>query len=212
MIKVAIVEDHTLFRDGVKSLLLKAKDIEIVGEYANGKEFIDDLPNSDPDIVLMDIDMPVMNGMDASRELKKQRPGTKIIVLTMHSDQHHYYEMIIIGIAGFVVKDASATELVKAIHEVSEGLGFFSPKLLQNAVLSFALSQKEKKQGEVFSEREIELIRYLCQGLTTTEISDKLFLSPKTVEGHKTKLLLKTETKNTAGLIIYAIKHKIVEL
>lgn len=214
MIKVSTVEDHTLFREGIKGLLSHADGIKLTGEYANGKAFIDDLPNNVPDIVLMDIDMPVMNGIEASRELNSRKLNTKIIVLTMHCDKFHYYEMISVGVAGFVVKDASSCELVKAIQDVNQGLGFFSPKLLQETVLSIALNQPspQKVIFDQFTKREIELIQCLCQGLTTQEISDKLCLSPKTVEGYKTKLLSKADVRNTAGLIIYAIKNKIVEL
>lgn len=211
MIKIAIVEDHPLFREGVKNLISKSKDIAVIGEFSNGKEFTDSLSQLDIDIVIMDINMPLMNGIEATRIANNIKPNIKIIVLSMYSDQNYYYEMIKAGIAGFVLKNASTTELEKAIRDVNDGLGFFSPKLLQEAVLK--INDEKNKTSECgFSKREIDIIQLLCQGLTNSEISDKLCLSTKTIEFHKSKLLLKTETKNSTGLIIYAIKNKIVQL
>lgn len=214
MIKIVIVEDHTLFREGIKSLLSKIDDFSIVGEFSNGKEFIDSIFSLDTEIVLMDIEMPFMNGIEASRQAKIKRPELEIIALSMYSNQKYYYEMIKSGVSGFVLKEATTTELEKAIRDVKSGSGFFSPKLLRQAVIN--ISEIESKKNKIeklqLTEREIEILDLICKGMSNNEISEKLFLSPKTVESHKSKLLRKTDTKNTAGLIIYAIKNELIEI
>ncbi len=214
MITIAIVEDHTLFREGIKTLLNKFSDFKVIAEYSNGKEFIDEIDNINPDIVLMDIEMPVLNGIEASKLAIARKPKSKIIVLSMYSDKHYYYEMIMAGISGFIIKDASITQLEKAIHEVHSGLSFFSPELIQKAfILSNEKNSKINKLNELeLTNREKEIMDLICQGLSNNEISEKLFLSPRTVESHKNKLMQKTECKNTASLIIYAIKNQLVEI
>ncbi len=214
MIRIVIVEDHTLFRKGIKSLLAKVPDFEVVAEFTNGKEFIDNIFEITVDVVLMDVEMPEMNGVEAARLSNIKRPEIQIIALSMYSDQKYYSEMIRSGISGFVLKEASPEELEKAIRDVNTGLGFFSPKLLQKALNNITQQDKIKKNIEKLklTERETEILEFICKGLSNNEISKKLFLSPRTVESHKSKVLKKTNTKNTAELIIYAIKNELVEI
>jgi DNA-binding NarL/FixJ family response regulator len=214
MVKIAIVEDHTLFREGVKTLLQKITDFKVIAEYANGKDFIGLLDSIDPDIVLMDIEMPIMNGLEAAKQAFVKKPGLKIIVLSMYSDKQYYYEMILAGVAGFIIKDASVTQLEKAIREVYSGMSFFSPELIQKAmVLSNEVNDKQRKINDLqLTNRETEVLDLICEGLSNNEISERLFLSPKTIESHKNKLMQKTDCKNTASLIIYAIKNQLVKL
>ncbi len=214
MINIVLVEDHTLFREGIKSLLSKIPEFNIVNVYSNGKEFVDDIFNIQADIVLMDVEMPVMNGVEAAKEALIKKTDIKILALSMYSDQGYYYEMIKAGISGFVLKEASPEELEKAIKDVCNNLGFFSPKLLQQTLINLPeLENRNKKIKKLqLSEREIEVLNLICNGLSNNEISDRLFLSPRTIESHKARIMKKTQTKNTAGLIIYAIKHELVEI
>jgi DNA-binding NarL/FixJ family response regulator len=214
MIKIAIVEDHRLFREGLKSLFSDFKDIKVLAEFNNGKDYIDDIFNLHVDVVLMDIEMPVMNGIEATRISKIKKPEIQVIALSMFSDQKYYYEMIKSGISGFVLKEASPEELEKAIRDVHNGLGFFSPKLLQQAIINIPEIEKKKKLIDKLhlTDREIEIIDLICQGFNNNKIAEKLFLSPKTIESHKTNLLSKTGTKNSAELIIFAIKNELIEI
>jgi len=214
MIQIVIVEDHTLFREGIKSLLAKISDFKIIAEFNNGKEFCDNLLDINAQIVLMDIEMPVMGGIEASKISNIKKPGLQIIALSMYSDQKYYYEMIKAGISGFVLKEATTTELEKAIRDVHSGLGFFSPKLLQNAITHIPEMENKKKKIENLNltNREVEVLALVCKGFSNKEISEKLFLSPKTIESHKSKLFQKTETKNIASLVIYAIKNELIEI
>jgi len=214
MINIAIVEDHRLFREGLKSLFSDIKDFEVLAEYSNGKDYIDSIFNLQVDVVLMDIEMPVMNGIEATRLSKIKKPEIQVIALSMFSDKKYYYEMIKSGISGFVLKEASPEELEKAIRDVHNGLGFFSPKLLQQAIINIPEMEKKRKFIDKLqlTVRELEIIELVCQGYNNNKIADKLFLSPKTVESHKTHLLSKTGTKNSAELIIFAIKNELIEI
>lgn len=214
MINIAIVEDHRLFREGLKSLFSDFKDFEVVAEYSNGKDYIDNIFNLQVDVVLMDIEMPVMNGIEATLLSKIKKPEIHIIALSMFSDQKYYYEMIKSGISGFVLKEASPEELEKAIRDVNKGLGFFSPKLLQQAIINMPEIEKKKKIIDKLNltEREIEIIELVCQGYNNNKMAEKLFISPKTIESHKTHVLSKTGTKNSAELIIFAIKNELIEI
>jgi DNA-binding NarL/FixJ family response regulator len=214
MINIAIVEDHTLFREGIKSLLNHDSGYNVVAEFSNGKDFVDSLYSIKADLVLIDIEMPMMNGIQATLEAKMKLPHLRFIALSMYSDQKYYYEMIKAGVSGFVLKEATTDELEKAIHDVMNDQSFFSPRLLQQVVLHIPeLDHREKLIRKLeITEREIDVLKLLCQGMTNQEISDKLYLSTKTVETHKTRLLKKTNTKNSTSLIIYALKNKLIEL
>ncbi len=216
MIKVAVVEDLPIILEGFKVLINQIDDFEIVGEFLNGKQFIDHLDNLDADIILTDIDMPVMDGITATRMAVSINPDIKIIALSMYTDRKYYYEMVTAGAKGFVLKQAQFKELETAIREVYSGGHFFSQDLLRGVIMNMQgieeVIVKEKKDLFKLSERENELLQLLCQGLSNKELADKMFLSVRSIESIKTKLMQKTNTKNNAGLIIWAIKNQIVSI
>lgn len=211
-IKVFIADDHGIFREGVKMLLAKSNDFKVIGEASNGKECIDNLP-SDVDIILMDILMPVMDGIEATQKIIENDPETKIIALSMFGDQEYYYKMIHSGVKGFVLKEAGSKELEEAIREVYNGHNFFSQELLRNIIVSLTeTNTKNEKTDNAFTEREVEILKLICSGFVNKEIAEKLHISVRTVENHKSSLLQKTCSKNTISLIIHAIKNGIVEI
>ncbi len=216
MIKIIIVEDLPIILEGLKLLINKVKDFEIVGEYSNGKEFTDDISKIQADIVLTDIDMPVMDGITATKLALSLKPELKIIALSMYNDRKYYYEMVTAGAKGFVLKQSPSKDLEKAVREVYEGGNYFSPDLLRTVIIEMqGIEQdiiKEKKEPMQFTERETEILKLLCQGLTNQELADKLFVSLRTIETTKSRLMQKTNTRNNAELIIWTIKNKLVSL
>ena len=214
--KIIIVDDHSLFREGMK-LLIEMEGIgQVIAEADNGQVFMDLLENQNPDLVLMDIEMPVMGGLEACIKAKVIRPDLKILVLTMLSEKDHYTEMINAGAMGFIVKTSGKQELEKAIKTVIEGESYFSNELLRQIILNMGKTQPIELNfacNDVeFSQRELEILHYFCEGLTANEIAEKLFRSIKTIEAHRSKLLEKTNTRNTINLVLYAIKNKLVEI
>jgi DNA-binding NarL/FixJ family response regulator len=216
MIRIVIIEDLPIILEGIKLLIDKVDDFKIVGEYNNGKLFTDNLRNIDADIILTDIDMPIMDGITATKIAMSLRPELKIIALSMYNDRKFYYEMITAGAKGFVLKQSPAKELEFAIREVSNGGNYFSPDLLRTVIIEMQGIEKElvqeKKALLKLSERETKILQLLCQGLTNKELAEKLFVSLRTIEAAKSKLMVKTNTKNNAGLIIWSIKNKIVTI
>jgi DNA-binding NarL/FixJ family response regulator len=210
--KVIIVDDHTLFRNGLRILLNTLEDYQVVAEAANGKQFIDLLEKSVPDLVLLDINMPVMDGIEAATIAQKLYPDLKIITLSMYGEEDYYYKMVNAGVKGFVLKNSDIKEVKTALDVVYEGGSFFSSELLQNLVNSLKSSSKSKESHAELSEREMEILILICQGLSNQEIGDKLFISKRTVDKHRANILEKSESKNTAQLVVYAIKNKLVEL
>ncbi|MBN1927702.1 MAG: response regulator transcription factor [Prolixibacteraceae bacterium] len=214
LIKVFIVDDHRLFREGVKFALGKSSDIEITGEAKNGLEFLEMIDKKDADVVLMDIDMPEMNGFDAIKKGLEIKPGLNFLVLSMHGDHGHYLKMIELGAKGFIVKDSGPEELKKAIREVSKGNNYFSQELLMSIILKKEVSPvgiELLKKLEI-SPREYDVLGLLCKASSNQEIADKLFISPKTVEGHKARLMQKTGTQNSLALVLFAIKNQLIQL
>ena len=211
--KIIIVDDHLIFRQGLTSIITSENIATVVGEASNGIEFIELISKMKPDIVLMDIDMPHMNGLDATEKAIKLIPELKIIVFSMFSDEEYYHKMIERGVKGFILKTSGINELENAIHEVMKGESYFSNELLRKIISNFEQqNNNEQSKKEILSEREIEVLQQICLGLSTDEIGKKLFISPKTVKTHKSNLLAKTISKNTPALILYAIKNKIVEI
>lgn len=210
LVNIAVVEDNELFREGIISLLEKNQNIRITGNFSNGKEFLDSLENALPDIVLMDIAMPVMDGITATRQSLLKYPHVKILVLTMFDDYYHYHEMLLAGVRGFVLKDAAVVDLETAIQTVLEGKTYFSNKLLQNIVHRLFDNKDSDVKKEIFSERELMFLRLISQGLSNKLIAEKMFVSIRTVESNKSKLFKKTKVKNSIELAAYAIKNNLI--
>jgi len=208
---IIIVDDHLIFRQGLKSLLTVAEIATVIGEASNGKEFIELISYLKPDLVLMDIDMPIMNGMEATQKAIELMPDIKIIAFTMFSDEDYYQKMIDLGVKGFILKSSGIIEIEKAIMEVMMGESYFSNELLRKIIKNFGRKGSNNPTDNLhLTEREQEVLQQICLGLTNEEMSQKLFISTKTVKCHRTNLLEKTNCKNTPALIIFAVKNKII--
>ncbi len=211
MVKIIITDDHRMFRETLRKVLTTEGIAEVLGEASNGIELLELLETHKPDLLLMDISMPLMDGIEATRKAIEKHPGLKVLTLSSFGDEQYYFNMIEAGAKGFVVKNAGFAELEKAILTVAAGESWFSSELLQKVILSF--SNKTPKETQVeFSEREVEIIRYVCEGLTNEQIAEKVFLSFDTVKWHRSNILSKTGASNTAALVMFAIKNKIVNI
>lgn len=210
--KIIIVDDHDLFRDGIKTLFEMSHIGKIVGEASNGKEFLTILETVEPDLALVDIDMPIMDGIDATREAIRQYPNLKILALSMFGEYKYYSGMIEAGAKGFLLKSSNKKELETAVHKVLNGHSYFSGELLHDIVANIN-HRKEADKAKLTSDlndKEIEIIEYLGHGLSTEEIGDRMFLSPKTVSNYRNLILQKTGCRNSTHLIFFAIKNHII--
>ncbi len=213
IIRIFLVDDHTIFRDGLKSLLSQIEGFMVVGEAENGIEFLKKFTGSNADIVLMDISMPEMDGPETVEKALAKFPNLKIITLTSYSDQVYYYKMIKSGVQGFVQKSADSNELEKAIRDVYKGGNYFPQDILRNLIFKIGNNQEKIYHEKIeLSKRESEVLYLICQGNTNNEIAEKLHISPKTVDNHRTHLLSKTNTKNTAHLVMFSIKNHLIEI
>jgi DNA-binding NarL/FixJ family response regulator len=211
--EIIIVDDHLIFRQGLKSLITSENIASVVGEASNGKEFLQLLSDLKPDLVLMDIDMPHMNGMEATQKALEIMPDLKIIAFTMFGDEEYYYKMIDLGVKGFILKSSGINELEKAISEVMIGESYFSNEVLRKIISNLGRKNSSKSnENTSLTTRELEVLQQICLGLNNEEIAQKLFISPKTIKSHRSNLLEKTGCKNTPALILLAIKNKWVEL
>ncbi|EHP47810.1 response regulator transcription factor [Odoribacter laneus] len=213
-LKIYLVDDHKLFREGLKLLLSTQDFVHHIYEASNGREFIESLSLVDCDVVLMDIEMPEMNGIEATREALRLHPDLKIIVLSMYGDEQYYYKMIDAGAKGFMLKNTGIENVITAIKKVAAGENFFSEELLFTILNNMRDSNKtetESPDSEI-SEREMEILYHVCKGKSNQEIADELFISKRTVDKHRANLLSKTGCRNTAALVMYAIKNKIIEI
>ncbi len=209
--RVFLVDDHALFLSGLKGLLSRYRELEIVGEATDGAEFLKMLPDCGCDVVLMDIDMPGMSGIQATEEALMIEPSLKIITLSMHGEEEFYFRMVEAGAKGFLLKNSDIKEVVEAIKTVAEGGTYFSQELLFSLVGSLK-STRHEHEHEHLSEREKEILLLICKGFSNHEIGDKLFISKRTVDKHRANILEKTGCKNTANLVVYAIKSSLVEI
>lgn len=209
--RVFLVDDHALFLSGLRGLLARYPDIEIVGEAANGEEFLRLLPDCACDVVLMDIDMPGMNGVQATEEALRTDPPLNIVTLSMHGEESFYFRMVEAGAKGFLLKNSDIKEVVDAIRTVAGGGTYFSQELLFSLVGSLKSTRREEEGGNL-SEREKEILLLVCKGLSNQEIGDTLFISKRTVDKHRANILEKTGCRNTANLVVYAIKNSLAEI
>jgi two-component system response regulator NreC len=211
-ITVLVCDDHELFREGVKTILNSQPDIKVIGEAADGEQAVERASELDPDVVLMDISMPVLKGFDAVRRIRKTRPNIKVLILTVSDDEDLVTRCLDAGAAGYVLKDAPPLQLVYAIHTVLQGQQFLSPKVLTGLVRQYISQPLDFKEGyELLSDREREILVLLAEGLSLKEIATRLDLSVKTVDAHKYNLMRKLDLHDRSELIRYAIRKKLVE-
>jgi DNA-binding NarL/FixJ family response regulator len=216
-IKIVLVDDEELFRKGISFLLQRETNIDVVFEASNGLELIDYLKNSNnyPDIILMDLKMPLLNGVEATKIIHKEFPVIKIIALTSYNTDSFIANMINVGASSYLVKNATPAEMILTVNEVADK-GFYYNELVMQVIhqeiISTSQSAKSKLDEDFLTNREREVLELICKQLSTAEIADKLNISPRTVEGHRNNLILKTQSKNMAGLVVFAIQNKIVNI
>lgn len=211
-IKVFLVDDHKLFRNGLSLLMENEKDVVVTGEAENGKQFCEAIEQEQPDVVLMDIEMPEMDGFQATETACKKYPDLKVISLTMFGEEHYYLKMIEAGAKGFLLKNSDIDEVIKAIKTVYNGGTYFSQEILYNVVKNIQEVGKETGLPFELSSRESEVLELICKGLSNTEIASELNISKRTVEKHRSNILDKTQTHNTASLVMYAVENKLIKL
>ena len=209
VVKVLITDDHQIIIDGLKSLLEDKEQIKVIAEASNGKEALDTLDLIQVDVVLMDIDMPILNGIEATKKIKAEYPETKVIILSMYKESGLIKTLIKIGADGYLLKNSDKDELVDAITRVASGQQYFSSdvtmSLLDKTPDKTSQFQPDKRVSEL-TQREIEILKLITEGLSNKEIGDKLFISHRTVDSHRTNLMKKIGVNNIAGLIRFAIK------
>ncbi len=211
MYSVIIVDDHRMFRESLKKMLQMEGFVKVMGEASTGKEFIKMLATHNPDVVLMDISMPEMDGVEATRKALEIQPDLKVLTLSSFGDERYYYSMIESGVKGFVLKSSGIHELLQAIEEVSSGGSWFSNELLRKVISSIGKSTNKNVKNEL-SEKEVEVMRFVCEGYTTEQIAKDLNLNYEAVKSIRDGILKKTNSPNTAALVMYAIRNSLIEI
>ena len=214
-IKILIVDDHAIVRDGICSLLALAGDMEVVGEAANGMEGLEKVGKLLPDVVLMDIAMPIMGGLEAIRRIHKEFSEIKILVLTQYDDRDHVFPAIQAGANGFISKTAASSELTSGIRAVFAGEYYLSPSIAKLFVEDYqrvALTEDKIDPYEQLTDRERDMLKLVVEGYKTRQIAEMLIITPKTVEGHKTSLMRKLGIHNKLDLVKYALRRGIINV
>jgi DNA-binding NarL/FixJ family response regulator len=209
MIKVILADDHKIFRESLRKMLVSESIADVIAEAGNGKQLLDLLEEHTPDVVVMDISMPVMDGVETTKMALQKNPQLKILTLSSFGDEKYYYKMVEAGVKGFVIKSSGISELEQAITEIHEGGCWFSNELLRKVIVN--IGKSPAKELEV-SDRELETLKLICDGLTNDQIAEKLHLSPETIKWHRNNLLSKTGCNNTAALVMYAIKNGLIHI
>jgi two-component system response regulator NreC len=214
-IRVLIADDHALVRDGIRALLALVSDVEVVGEAANGKEALEKVRELVPDVVLMDLAMPVLGGLEATRRIHREFPGTKVLALTQYEDSESVVPVIEAGACGFVTKVAAFSELASAIQAAYRGDSFLSPSAAAALVEEYQQKADRRHRRDPYdrlTDREREVLKLIVEGYTAREIGDRLVISPKTVESYKTSLMNKLNIHNKTDLIKYALRKRLITL
>jgi len=210
-IGVMICEDHGLFREGLRAILREQPDIEVVGEARNGREAVENVKRLRPDVVLMDIEMPELSGLEATRRITGSRPSSKVLMLTLYDDEEIVAQCLDAGAAGYVLKDGAASELLLAIRAVQQGERYMSPRALSH-IVEHGAKGKARTRYDLLTDREREVLKLLAEGLTSKEIASRLELSVKTVDVHKYNVMRKLDIHDRAGLVKYAIRRKLIRM
>ncbi|MGH7452512.1 MAG: response regulator [bacterium] len=216
-IKILIADDHSVVRQGLRTLLQSAPEFSVIGEAVNGEEAVRLAKARPPDIAIIDISMPKLSGIEATRRIKENNPAAKVLILTIHENEEYVYQMIRAGANGYVLKNADKKELFAAVRAVAGGERFFSPgisKLIIDEFIKQAREQEVSKPPSAphLTKRETEILRFIALGLTNKKIAEKLFLSIRTINTHRTNLMQKLNIHDTAGLVRYAIQNGIVDV
>ena len=213
-IRIAIADDYKIFRDGIKVGLAADDNLEVVLEADNGQDLLSGLDEAKPDVVIMDLKMPIMDGMEATQEIRKRQDAIKVLVVTMYDDDKFIIHLMEMGANGYLLKNAEAAEIRKSIYAVFEN-GYYFNDLVNKALLKKLVLKRNFKpsfnQDVDFTERELEVLKLICEEKTAAEIAKEIFLSPRSVEGIRLKLIDKVGVRNTAGLVMFALKNGIVE-
>lgn len=213
MIRVVIADDHTILRQGLKSLLESEEDLSIVGEASNGMEAVELSEELKPDIILMDISMPIMSGFEATAAIRTKVPETKILALTQHDSEEYLFKLISSGASGYVLKKTAASELVFAIRAACDGFAYLSPLMTKKLVNEHLRIMRDVKNKEdILTPREMEVLKFVADGLTNQEIADRLVLSLKTVQTHRAHLMEKLKLHDRTELVKYALRKGILKL
>ena len=214
-IKVILADDHQMFLDGLSSLLSQVKDVQVVAAVNSGKEVLEKLLNVQPDLIIVDLNMPVMNGLETTREIKKKYPHIKVLGLTMENDLQSVTGMLEAGASGYILKNTGKAELELAVRQVMRGEPYLSQsisnQLAQNLILNFHQRNETLNELSTLTLRELEILKMIALENSNTEIATQLFISPKTVETHRKNLMKKIGVKNSLGVYKFAVKHKLLE-
>ena len=213
-ITLIIADDHEIFRDGLALMLSKQDDIQLIAQAENGKELVELTEKLQPDVVLTDIKMPRMDGIEATRILTQKYPELKIIALSMFDEENLIVEMLESGAKGYLLKNADKLEILEAITTVYEDKAFYckaTSARLAAMIVKSRFNPNKKQEPAVFNDREKDIIKLICQQYTAQQIGEKLFLSKRTVEGYRIKILEKMNVKNTAGMVVFALKHNFIK-
>lgn len=217
MIKVMLVDDHTIVRDGLKALIEGESDIEIVGEASNGHELSDLLQTNSPDVLLLDISLPDISGIELCESVKRSHPAVQVLFLSMYTTEAYIFNAIKAGAQGYLPKNISQAELLLAIRTVSEGQEYFSEPISNIILKSYIKKAKNEGPEEIrpeegLSRRELEILKLFAEGMSNPQIAEKLFISTRTVESHKNHVMQKLNLSSAVDLVKFAIKHRIVEI
>jgi len=207
-IRILLADDHQILRQGLKAVL-EREEFKVVGEASDGLEAVRCAQEFHPDVAVLDLAMPLMNGIGAAKEILRQNPKTKAVLLTMHTEEQYVLEALRAGIRGYVLKTRASGELVQAIRDVTKGLVYLSSGISQTVVEAFL--HKTDVRSQPLSPRELQVLQLVAEGKTTKEVASLLGISVKTAESHRTRIMEKLEIHETAGLVRYAIRHGIVQ-
>jgi DNA-binding NarL/FixJ family response regulator len=213
-INILLADDHTLLRNGIRALLEDQPDINVVGEAEDGREAVRLADQLHPNVVLMDISMPLLNGMEATRQIKREHPEINVLVLTMYDHEEYYREVLDVGASGYIIKRAAASELVAAIRAVAKGDAVLSPTITRLLLEDYLRKEinRDVTEPDTLTPREREVLQLIAEGKTSREIAEILNLSIKTVQSHRASLMQKLDLHDRGDLIKYAIQKKIIEI
>jgi DNA-binding NarL/FixJ family response regulator len=208
MYKIVLAEDHVLVREGIKKIIEAIPGLEVVGEVGDGPELLELLQGLALDMVILDISMPSLSGIEATREIKKAYPRVKVLILTMHKKQEYLNNAIAAGVDGYLLKEDAPKELLNAIEKIRQGMVYVSPLLSSDLATLYVQSQRHNvpKPADLLSPREIEIIKMIAEGKSSKEIAEILFLSFRTIQNHRTKIMKKLNLKKNTDLVRYAIR------